>query len=145
MTAYLLWFLLAGLGAHRFYLKRALSGLFLALTNASGLIMLVLGAIQEIPEYLMVGATAVLAAMVWWFLDAFFIPGMVRQINDTDRPSSFVSLGAVNLDPSFSATMAGADRSKIERPKKSSLPKDYEMPWRKEGEKPTVVRYRTED
>ena len=145
MTAYMLWFLLAGLGAHRFYLKRAMSGLFLALMNFFGIAASLLGVMQNMPEYLMIGGTTLLAVAAWWLLDAFFIPGMVRQLNDTDRPRSFVSLGAVNMDPSFSATMAGADVPREAGSKKANLPEDFEMPWRKKQEKPTVVRYRSDD
>ncbi len=145
MTAYILWFLLAGLGAHRFYLKRAMSGLFLAFMNFFGVIALMLGTTQNVPEYLIIGGTTLLAVAAWWLLDAFFIPSMVHQLNDANRPASYVSLGAVNLDPSFSATMAGAEISQNDGHSKSSLPEGYEMPWRKERNKPTVVRYRSDD
>ena len=122
-----------------------MSGLFLALMNFFAIVTLIFGAIQSITEYLMIGGTTLLAVAAWWILDAFFIPGMVRQLNDADRPRSFVSLGAVNMDPSFSATMAGAEVARKTGQKKSSLPEDFEMPWRKTQEKPTVVRYRSDD
>ena len=145
ITAYLLWLFLAGIGAHRFYLNRPLSGLSLACTNVLGIAFLVFGVLQELPEYRVVGSAMAMAVLAWWIVDAFFIPGIVRQLSEADRPSSFVSLGAVNMDPSFSATMVGANPKTKHMTRKSNLPEDYEMPWRKEREPPTVVRYRSED
>ena len=145
LMAYLLWLLLCGLGVHRMYLRRAMSGLFLALMSFLGIILLVIGATRVSPEYMMAGGTTLLAVCVWCVLDLFFIPGMVRQINEPDDGASYVSLGAVNMDPSFSATMAGAGQTRTDGHRKSALPEDYEMPWRKPREKPTVVRYRSED
>ena len=55
VVAYLLWFFLGGLGIHRFYLGRPISGIFYLLT---------------------VGGFA-----IGWIIDLFLIPGMVRQEN----------------------------------------------------------------
>ncbi len=54
-VAYLLWFFLGGLGAHRFYLGRPISAILFILT---------LG-----------GRT------IWWIIDLFLIPGMVQIAN----------------------------------------------------------------
>ncbi|MEL7153077.1 MAG: NINE protein [Pseudomonadota bacterium] len=145
LTAYILWFFLSGIGVHRMYLKRTMSGLFLAMVNVAGMVMLAIGVLKDVPEYLMAGGTMVLAVVVWCLLDAFFIPGMVRHINEPDGERSYVSLGAVNMDPSFSATMAGSNQPPSAAKPKPVLPDDYEMPWRKPRDKPTVVRYRSED
>ena len=55
VVAYLLWFFLGGLGIHRFYLGRPISGIFYLLT---------------------VGGF-----VIGWIIDLFLIPGMVRQEN----------------------------------------------------------------
>lgn len=65
-VAYLLWFFLAPFGAHRFYLRKTASGFFL-------LILWVLG-------FFTFFATWILVAL-WWFVDAFLIPGMVERHN----------------------------------------------------------------
>ena len=92
----------------------------------------------------MVGGTCLIGVLCWVILDAFFIPSMVAALNEPDGPRSYVSLAAVDMDPSFSATLGQA---RVERTgeKRSGLPEGYEMPWRKERERPTVVRYRSED
>ena len=55
VVAYLLWFFLGGLGIHRFYLGRPISGIFYLLT---------LGGFG-----------------IGWIIDLFLVPGMVRQEN----------------------------------------------------------------
>ena len=62
--AYLLWFLLGGLGLHRFYLGRT--------GSAFGMIaLLVLGIIT--------GGVLLLPLMIWLLVDLFLISGMVDQ------------------------------------------------------------------
>lgn len=71
-VAYLLWFFVGLLGAHRFYLGRTGSGIGLAvLTVLSALLTVVV-----------VGAFGLLAAAVWVLIDAFLIPGMVQARNN---------------------------------------------------------------
>lgn len=65
-VAYLLWLFLGGLGAHRFYTGRVLSGLAMFL-----LLVLALGT---------AGASLIVLAL-WCVLDAFLIPGWVRREN----------------------------------------------------------------
>ncbi len=65
-AAYVLWFLLGGFGAHRFYLGRTGSGI-------AQLLLMVLG---WVPLFL---GWAVLG--IWWLVDAFLIPDMIRTDN----------------------------------------------------------------
>lgn len=127
------------------YLHRLASGLFLALINLFGIGMLVFGTFQNHPEYALAGGTCVLAVIAWLLVDAFFIPGMVRQANESGTPKNFVSLGAVNLDPSFSATLAKAGQNPTERKKRSAIPDGYEIPWRQEQPQATVRMYRNSE
>lgn len=60
-VAYLLWFFLGIVSAHRFYLGRPLS------------------AVLQILSYL------ILVGFVWLLVDAFLIPGMIRQKKDQIR------------------------------------------------------------
>lgn len=71
LIAYLLWFFLGPCGVHRFYLKRYMSGLALLLLTAVG------GALTVI----LVGYVFLAIATIWWVIDLFLIPEMVRDYN----------------------------------------------------------------
>jgi len=78
-VGYLLWFFFGGFGAHRFYLGR----------HVSAVLQLALGLFGWMPLFI---GWMVLGA--WWLIDAFLIPGIVRQENlktiqeiDDDRRS----------------------------------------------------------
>lgn len=66
--AYLLWFFVGGLGAHRFYLGRPISALILILLGPIGLALML-----SKNHY---GAFMLVAAALWLVVDAFLIPGM---------------------------------------------------------------------
>lgn len=66
-VSYLLWFFLGGVGAHRFYLGRVVSGV----------VQLLLGLFGWLPLFLGWGVLG-----IWLIVDAFLIPGMVEQENN---------------------------------------------------------------
>lgn len=70
-VAYILWLLLGGIGAHRFYVGRTGTGLVYVAMQVIGWFTAAAGA----------GALLFIAIGVWWAIDAFLIPGMVRQNN----------------------------------------------------------------
>lgn len=61
LIAYLAWFFLGIFGVHRFYLNRTRSAIIMLL-----LTLLVVTSI---------------ISLVWWVVDAFLIPGVVREYN----------------------------------------------------------------
>jgi TM2 domain-containing membrane protein YozV len=73
LVAYLLWFFLGYVGAHRFYLGRPLSGL----------IMLAFSAITLLLTFVSFGVLGFLwfAIGLWWLIDALLIPGIVAGRN----------------------------------------------------------------
>lgn len=140
LVAYGLMFL-GPTGIHRMYLRLWGTGLLMLAGLLASLAMLALGLASEIPIRVMVHSIPLVAMLTWWLLDLFWLPGLVRNANgEGDRERSFVSLAAVNMDPSFSATRSAAGHDDSGGPQKSSLPDDYVRPWKKESEKPAVYR-----
>ncbi|WP_260980091.1 TM2 domain-containing protein [Agrococcus jejuensis] len=69
--AYVLAIFLGTLGIHRFYLGRVGTAIaILSLTVLGGL-----------TAWLLIGLPLLLAAGIWWVIDLFLIPGMVREEN----------------------------------------------------------------
>ena len=73
LVAYLLWFFLGYVGAHRFYLGRPISGF----------IMLALSAVTLVLALVSFGFLSFLWVVVglWWLVDALLIPGIVAGRN----------------------------------------------------------------
>lgn len=67
--AYALWLPLGLVGAHRFYLGRWGTGLALACVTLATLLLFMV----------FVGLLTAWLAVGWWLVDAFLIPGMVRE------------------------------------------------------------------
>ncbi len=72
LIAYLLWFCLGYLGAHRFYLKR----------TGSGAAMLVIWVFSFLLSFVLIGYAGFLVIGIWWLVDAFLIPGMTADYNN---------------------------------------------------------------
>ena len=72
LVAYLLWFVLGCFGAHRFYLGRI----------ASAIVMLLLWLVGWGLVLVIVGYVVILIVGIWVIVDAFLIPGMVRDMNN---------------------------------------------------------------
>jgi len=85
-TAYLLWFFVGGLSAHRFYLGFSTSGIIQVtlITLAYGLIF----------SKSQIGLILMLGWAVWLFADAFLILGMHRKANERGRPGAVASVFA---------------------------------------------------
>ena len=73
LVAYLLWFFLGYVGAHRFYLGRPLSGF----------LMLAFSAVTLLLTFVSFGLLGFLwfAVGLWWLIDALLIPGIVAGRN----------------------------------------------------------------
>lgn len=90
-VAYLFWFFLGGLGAHRFYAGRTQSAVTMLLLNLGGWVCICAGmgmagtgdkdiaglggAVGSLPCFMW------LAMGIWLLIDAFLIPGMIQQYN----------------------------------------------------------------
>ncbi len=70
-AAYLLWFFLGWFGAHRFYAGK----------TASAVVMLVLALITVPLVYVLIGFVTWAIVGLWWIVDAFLIPGLIRDYN----------------------------------------------------------------
>lgn len=71
-VAYLLWFFLGSIGVHRMYLGRKGSGVTILLLNLAGWLTLAF----------FVGIIFLIIVGVWVFIDAFLIPGIVKNENE---------------------------------------------------------------
>ncbi|MDB5585335.1 MAG: hypothetical protein JWP26_305 [Devosia sp.] len=73
LVAYLLWFFLGYVGAHRFYLGRPISGF----------VMLALSAVTLVLTLVSFGFLSFLwfAVGLWWLIDALLIPSIVAGRN----------------------------------------------------------------
>jgi len=74
-VAYLLWLFLGGVGGHRFYLGQTGTGIAMLVLTVLGLVTLAAG----------VGAFFLLGVGIWTLVDAFLIPGMIRQDKERIR------------------------------------------------------------
>lgn len=69
--AYLLWFLLGNLGAHKFYLRQ----------NVMGFVYLALGLVGYATVWFLLGFLFLIPLWVMMIIDLFTIPGRVREVN----------------------------------------------------------------
>lgn len=76
-VAYLLWFLLGQLSAHRFYLGQSSSAIAQVSLLFVGWLIVLSGSLA--------GALGVLAGAIWILADVFLIPGLVRRANAQTR------------------------------------------------------------
>lgn len=104
-VAYLLWFFLGGVGAHRFYLGR----------KGSGFAMLALLVVGIITVPIVLGSVLLLILGIWALVDAFLIPGMVQQhkAEIRSRLSSDAAISNVAGMPVDTSKWSAADRQKF--------------------------------
>lgn len=70
--AYVLWFLLGTLGAHKFYLKQ----------NGMGFLYLALGVAGWATSWILIGFLFLIPLWIMMIIDLFTIPGRVRTVNN---------------------------------------------------------------
>lgn len=73
LVAYLLWFFLGFLAAHRFYVG----------ATTSALILVALWLVGMALSVILIGHVILLIPAVWWVIDAFLIPGLVSARNNS--------------------------------------------------------------
>lgn len=71
-VSYLLWFFLSSLGIHRMYLGR----------KGSGVTLLVLSILGWLTLVFLVGWVFLVIVGIWALVDAFLLPGIVKEAND---------------------------------------------------------------
>jgi len=146
LKVYLLWLLLGGLGAHRFYLGRPGAGLMYALIGIGGAALYSTGVTEANERMQLVGIIAGGMVAAGLLVDLFMIPGMVERLNNPGREGGSFILPGANLDPSFQATVKRAGlEERPERPRKSRIPEGYVMPWRQDDATPPEPDDRPDD
>ena len=74
-AAYLLWFFLGTLGAHRFYLGR----------TGSAVAQLILCVVGWLTTFLIIGFALLTVLGIWWIVDAFLISAMISEQKEEIR------------------------------------------------------------
>lgn len=72
VVAYVLWWLLGVWGGHRFYSGRKGSAIAMLLTFICSVVLCLA----------LVGFVGIAAVVIWWIVDAFLIPGWIRDFNN---------------------------------------------------------------
>lgn len=92
-AAYLLWFFLGMLGAHRFYLGRPGSGVVQLIMCIAGWLTAIIG----------VGIAILVIEGIWVLIDAFLIPGMIQSHKNRVRQdlatNAMLAVGAAREEP----------------------------------------------
>ena len=86
MMAYVLWWFSGPIGAHRFYLGAHRSGLAMIGLFFGGLLVMLA---TPLP-----GVTMICACIGWTLVDAFLIPGLMRQYKASHRPADLAHVFA---------------------------------------------------
>ena len=71
LIAYLLWFFVGMFGGHRFYLG----------STGPAIAQLVITLVSIVLCFVLVGIFGLMAVGIWVLIDAFLIPGMIREHN----------------------------------------------------------------
>ena len=86
LTAYLLWFVLGGFGAHRFYLRQKKVGYMLLVYSAGTLLIdLLLSEYFDFFQDETFYWLTTIPLMIFLLVDAFKISGWVDEINEKER------------------------------------------------------------
>ena len=88
LVAYLLWFFLSFLGAHRFYLGKRFGILFIVLFVVS-IATFVIG----------VGIVTIVILFIWVIIDAFRIPSWITQDMEAKRTKLIAELAVSTAEP----------------------------------------------
>ncbi len=85
-VAYVLWLLVGGFGAHRFYLGK----------TGSAIAILAMWLIGWLTVAILIGIIPLSIVGIWLLVDAFLIPGMVEQDQKTKRTQISSELAAMS-------------------------------------------------
>ncbi len=141
LKAYVFLVLLGFVGAHRFYLKRPGTGLFLCLLTIACIGAVIAGNVLEDQEIVYVGYIAGALCLSVMLVDLVTIPSMVDLLNGVDNDDTRMAVIAGNLDPSFQATLRQAGREEdLDAPRRSAIPDDFDRPWKREKRKTDTYR-----
>jgi hypothetical protein len=131
--AYLLWFVLGGLGAHRFYLNSPRMGIGLIVLFGGGAAIALYGLTLQDQGWLLSGLLCLGAWAVLLLVDAFRMPEMIEiasEEKDSERQS--MAYRDIDMDPSPLAMQRRMGiQPRSDRPR--GIPEGYEMPWRREA------------
>ncbi|MEM7060285.1 MAG: TM2 domain-containing protein [Pseudomonadota bacterium] len=138
-TAYFFWLLVGIFGGHRFYLARGSSAMLFVVAHFGSWGFLIYAWQTDSVQYAWPALLLLAAVYAWLVVDLIFIPAMADNFNDKLEVNQGPYLGGpISMDPGFQATLKKAGMG-AESPRKSGIPDDYVMPWRRQdGGGPTA-------
>ncbi len=83
--AYLLWFVLGGFSAHRFYLGYTSSAVAQTLLWIGGFMMVFVGSFSNSLPMAFMGIASLGTGAIWILADAFLMPGLLERANRQER------------------------------------------------------------
>ena len=134
LMAYFLWLLVGLFAGHRFYLARTVSATLFIVAHAGAWGLLFYSQHMQDEDMAWGGLLALAAVLAWVVVDLLFIPSMTDSYNEKLEEARGPYLdGPVSLNPGFQATLKKAGGVGTDGPRKSAIPEDYVLPWRREG------------
>ena len=85
IVAYILWFFLGAVGAHRFYVGKTITGILM-------IVVLIISGILTLVTFGLATAVTMLPITIWWVIDAVLVIFMIKNYNRRLRREAMKSI-----------------------------------------------------
>lgn len=94
LIAYLLWFLLGQISAHRFYLGAYRSAIVQASCVFGGAVIIIFETYSKSPSGILFGLIPMIVGLIWLFFDLFLMPGIKARIESQTQRRDYSAVFA---------------------------------------------------